>query len=91
MVPRRARLIRKQTDPAAAAGKLMRNNFEAAKMSYGSSAAMDAVYMLGCSVAISGPLLLGEARPVSRPCAGAWWSSFACSRLDAILPRRLAR
>src|SRR5207237_5561024 len=60
---------RKQTDPAAAAGKLMRNNFEAAEMSYGSSAAMDAVYMLGCSVAMSGPDLLGDTRPLSRPCA----------------------
>ncbi len=38
----------------------MRNNFGAAEVSYGSSAAMDAVYMLGCSVAMSGP----------RPCSG---------------------
>src|ERR1700731_1073731 len=43
---------RKQTSSAAAAGKLMGNNFEAAEISYGGTAAMDAVYMLGFSVAI---------------------------------------
>src|ERR1700680_152347 len=60
-------------------------------MSYGSTAAMDAVYMLGCAVAMRRPRpCSANARPPRRPCIGAWFS-FAYSRLDAILRCRLAR
>src|ERR1700680_1564436 len=60
-------------------------------MSYGSTAAMDAVYMLGCAVAMRRPRpCSANARPPRRPCIGAWFS-FAYSRLDTILPCRLAR
>src|SRR6202011_640543 len=72
-------------------GKLMGNNFEAAEISYGGTAAMGAVYMLGCSVAIRRARPSLETPDLLADLASAHGSSFACSRLDAILPCRLAR